>query len=77
MKKNTMDFEEIENKIYESEDEISTKKKNRISYDTKRKIFKYILFSMLIFGILYVVWHYLEMWIVGQFTICFPPDYPM
>ena len=60
-----MKFEEIENKINESENEVSTKKKNIISYDTKRKIFKYILFSVLIFGILYVIWHYLEMWIVG------------
>jgi len=60
-----MSIEDIENKIYESEDEISTEKKSKISYDTKRKIFKYILFSVLIFGILYVVWHYLEMWIVG------------
>ena len=60
-----MEFEEIENKINESENEVSTEKKSKISYDTKRKIFKYILFSVLIFGILYVVWHYLEMWIVG------------
>ncbi|MBQ7766797.1 MAG: hypothetical protein IJ397_08140 [Lachnospiraceae bacterium] len=58
-----MDFEEIENKINESDDEISTEKKNKISYDTKRKIFKYILFSVLVFGILYVVWHYLSIWI--------------
>ena len=73
MREDNMSIEDIDDKTYELENEISTEKKSKISYDTKRKIFKYILFSVLILGILYVVWHYLEMWIVGQFTICFPP----